>query len=575
MSLLLFLFFFSSSSHVNTQLRGVRKTLLDLTDYSYPLKETDGEDYKICIFGTNDLHGFFLPVKETVDGVEYHFGGLDYLTGVADILKKEWKNRFIWLDAGDQFQGGMETQISKGFLMTDFFNTVGLAAATLGNHEFDYGREYIFSKLTGSHFPYVTANIFKANTNTNVLFPNQVTSTTLKVGKVSIGIIGAITLDTPASTKSDLTEYDFKDIKESIMKEAKDLRTKYKVNAVVLLSHAGLRCTNLPRHNGVLKLWDIENSKGICEAKGEIYDLLMALPKGTIDLVVGGHEHFNIQFFVNGVPVMSNVNNGKFVHVAYLSFDKNLNIISEKTIIEGPIPIRRKLYTDSTPSEERERNMFHDSEIKVNKTVSELISPYKNEIDSFLNDIIMTIPEDFHMERYEENPLGDFTADFVRDITGADIAVLNSGFFRTRWSKGGISKKQIHDMFPFDNKLVSFEMRGEEVMRAISLLQTGKKRFYQTSGLKQKIDSETKRIEIKLENGEEIEKEKVYKIGSIDFCVPNYGNDFKLIKEFYPNGKNLRYYGNFTDNLVNYLKSRKVNWEFYYDKKNSRLTVTR
>ena len=39
-----------------------------------------------------------------------------------DLLREEWKERFIWLDAGDQFQGAMENTISNGTIITDFYN---------------------------------------------------------------------------------------------------------------------------------------------------------------------------------------------------------------------------------------------------------------------------------------------------------------------------------------------------------------------------------------------------------------------------------------------------------------------
>ena len=80
----------------------------------------------IAIIGTNDIHGSAFPTtlmrsdnKET-----YKYGGLAYMGGLIDIIKKENPDHVMYVDAGDQFQGGIESSalISGGQIMNDFFN---------------------------------------------------------------------------------------------------------------------------------------------------------------------------------------------------------------------------------------------------------------------------------------------------------------------------------------------------------------------------------------------------------------------------------------------------------------------
>ena len=45
----------------------------------------------------------------------------------------------LLVDAGDLFQGTLESNLNEGATVVDAYNALGYAAATIGNHEFDYG----------------------------------------------------------------------------------------------------------------------------------------------------------------------------------------------------------------------------------------------------------------------------------------------------------------------------------------------------------------------------------------------------------------------------------------------------
>ena len=45
----------------------------------------------------------------------------------------------LLLDAGDTFQGGIESNLSEGALVVDAYNALGYDALAIGNHEFEYG----------------------------------------------------------------------------------------------------------------------------------------------------------------------------------------------------------------------------------------------------------------------------------------------------------------------------------------------------------------------------------------------------------------------------------------------------
>lgn len=56
--------------------------------------------------------------------------------GLINIIKGEYPGRVMYLDAGDQFQGGIESSklISQGKIMNDFFGLMELNGSAIGNH---------------------------------------------------------------------------------------------------------------------------------------------------------------------------------------------------------------------------------------------------------------------------------------------------------------------------------------------------------------------------------------------------------------------------------------------------------
>ena len=85
----------------------------------------------LTILHTNDLHARFQPL-------ENHHGGFAYL---ATAIRRERTNCVdcILLNAGNLVQGTPVSSIFHGLPVYEVANLLGFDAATLGNHEFDYG----------------------------------------------------------------------------------------------------------------------------------------------------------------------------------------------------------------------------------------------------------------------------------------------------------------------------------------------------------------------------------------------------------------------------------------------------
>lgn len=158
----------------------------------------------IALIGTNDIHGSALPtVMERFDtGEKYYYGGLPILARLIQIVKSEHPGNYLYLDAGDQFQGGIESSklISSGKIMNDFFGLSEVQGSAIGNHEFDFGPTFLFPFMSAKDAPNIAANL-RSETGVRDFLPKQVSSQIYAFASgVKIGVIGLATTETPSTT---------------------------------------------------------------------------------------------------------------------------------------------------------------------------------------------------------------------------------------------------------------------------------------------------------------------------------------------------------------------------------------
>ena len=156
----------------------------------------------IPIVGTDDIHGTFFPrvnnIKIGNKTLTYKTGGLEYIAKYINIIREEFgSNRVLYLDAGDFFQGGIESVLFDGEIMLDYFNLIGLNGSTVGNHEFDYSREWIESKIKKAKYKILINNIMDNSSHRKygALGENQKKSHLYEVNLdngdiIKIGVIG-------------------------------------------------------------------------------------------------------------------------------------------------------------------------------------------------------------------------------------------------------------------------------------------------------------------------------------------------------------------------------------------------
>jgi 2',3'-cyclic-nucleotide 2'-phosphodiesterase/3'-nucleotidase len=158
---------------------------------------------------TTDLHVHVFPYDYYGDRPTDTVGLARTASIIKDIRAESVNSMLV--DNGDFLQGnpmGDYIAYERGMKEGDMhpvitaMNTLGYEASTLGNHEFNYGLDFLMKSLAGAAFPVVSANVIKemgANPQTDktLVKPYVILDKTLKDGSgsehaIKIGLIGFV-----------------------------------------------------------------------------------------------------------------------------------------------------------------------------------------------------------------------------------------------------------------------------------------------------------------------------------------------------------------------------------------------
>src|SRR5688572_5403569 len=160
------------------------------------------------VFATTDLHGHLAPRPGGHKGAPH--GGLAQLGGYLKNARARFPGRVLHLDGGDMMQGTLASNLGEGAATIRGLNALGVDAAALGNHEFDYGpvgepavpraagddpRGALSARMREARFPVLAANVV-AESGARP-FPAYVIK---QVDGVPVAIVGATTSNLTSTT---------------------------------------------------------------------------------------------------------------------------------------------------------------------------------------------------------------------------------------------------------------------------------------------------------------------------------------------------------------------------------------
>jgi 2',3'-cyclic-nucleotide 2'-phosphodiesterase (5'-nucleotidase family) len=80
---------------------------------------------------------------------------------LINIIKSIYPGDYLYLDAGDQSLGGIESSslVSSGKIMNQFYSVAKLKGSAIGNHEFDFGPSFLLPFMSGKDGQNLIANL--------------------------------------------------------------------------------------------------------------------------------------------------------------------------------------------------------------------------------------------------------------------------------------------------------------------------------------------------------------------------------------------------------------------------------
>ncbi|EGT5661355.1 bifunctional 2',3'-cyclic-nucleotide 2'-phosphodiesterase/3'-nucleotidase [Cronobacter dublinensis subsp. dublinensis] len=203
------------------------------------------------ILETTDLHSNMMDFDYYKDAPTEKFG-LVRTASLINAARQEAVNSVL-VDNGDLIQGSPlgDYMAAKGLKDGDVhpvykaMNTLDYSVGNLGNHEFNYGLDYLHKALAGANFPYVNANIIDAKTQKPLFTPYLIKETQVKDkdGKphtLKIGYIGFVPPQIMTWDKANLSgKVTVNDITETARKYVPQMRAQG-ADLVVVVAHSGL-----------------------------------------------------------------------------------------------------------------------------------------------------------------------------------------------------------------------------------------------------------------------------------------------------------------------------------------------
>jgi len=274
---------------------------------------------RITILSTSDTHGFVTPTDfKQRDDMHQPFGFSRAAQVVSNARLQEADDEIvIAIENGDFIQGSPLTnfiaQKAQQFIPVyqEIYDSVGFDARVLGNHEFNFGVDYL--KATESDKDVINANLLKAN---GVPFMGKPYKIVHRKG-VKIAILGLTTSYIPHwEQQSNITGILFNDPVAVAKKWVPKLREL--ADVVIVSYHGGLERDPL---SGELTETDRGENQG--------YALMRDVP--GIDALITGHQHRRLSGKVNGVPFTQPGYRGSDVGCIHLDLQ---NQISDASLIQ-------------------------------------------------------------------------------------------------------------------------------------------------------------------------------------------------------------------------------------------------
>lgn len=400
-------------------------------------------------------------------------GGLARVATLKQNIAKSGATPLLVI-AGDFLSSSVASSIFKGKQMIEAFNAMGLDLATLGNHEFDFGKEVLLERMAESKFQYVIANVLDEATGQPI--GGAAAHLVRSFGTLRIGFFGVCIAGEELSADK---RRGLRFIEPFVAAErAIAALQRERVDTIVAITHLGY---------------------------DEDRRLARRFPE--IGVILGGHEHFPIATVVDRTLISKAGSDAKSV-------------------------VRIDLHRDGAGVERHLATIPVDARLPEDPTTAAVVNAYESRLGAELEVIVgvtrVPLDGDSRRLRTGETNLGNLVADAMRASAGAEVAMVNSGSIRGDrvFPAGPLSRRTLLAIQPFGNVICTLTVPGRILLRALNAgtaqWPSAVGRFPQVSGLTFALDGNRPEgdrvIDVRI-GGTALAADRVYTIAIPDYLV--------------------------------------------------------
>lgn len=390
-------------------------------------------EFSLRILSTSDIHGSVLA-KDYADNSITEYG----LSRVSSVIKSLRNENTILMDVGDDLQGSPLMyfhQLNRDKYLNPMmkaFNYLKYDYFVPGNHDFNYGLDYLKDFVNSIEAKTLCANIY--NTNAELLFKNPYEIIEYEDGP-KVAIIGLTTQYIPNwENPSYIKDIVFENAYETAKRIVTDLRSK--VDLIIVAYHGGFERDLNTDESYVLDTGENLGSKIINNVEG-------------IDCLISAHQHRTIAQETKGITIIQGGARGS--NVAKIDIDFVLNE-------------RWKIINKSS-------KLIKASDFECDDFMADLIKDIEDDCQVFLDKKIGNVVlnnlevKDMFLARLNKHPIVTFINKVQLKYSKAMISATSLPNEVTGFSKD-ITVRNVLSTYIYANTLSVLEVSGE-VLRNI------------------------------------------------------------------------------------------------------------
>ncbi|MEV6562181.1 bifunctional metallophosphatase/5'-nucleotidase [Nocardia sp. NPDC051756] len=412
----------------------------------------EAEPDEVHLFGLNDLHGNLEPPAGSTGKVSgYDAGGAAYLATHLARLKAAYPASAIVASGDDIGASPLVSGLFHDEPTITFMNNIGVAASSVGNHEFDHGVLELArlqqggcapdgcspgEPFTGAEFPYLAANVTDAE---GKLPPSLKPWTIVQAGSHKIGLVGTVTPDTVNLVFPEgIRGFTFGDEAAAINHYVPEMKAAGAETVVALMHDGGTQ-----RVAGGAQV----DYNGCADITPNVTDLAKRIDPAVTALFTA-HSHQSYVCTIDGKSVTQAASYGRLITDLTLSFTPDGVRASA---------VNRVVTRDVTPD----------------PSATALVNFYTEQARPRTARVVgaaaATLPHD--PDATGVSPLGNVIADSMLSATAGPVpavaAFMNPGGVRADIKAGPVTYGDIYTVQPFGNQVVTLTLTGQQVLRLL------------------------------------------------------------------------------------------------------------